>query len=134
MNSRPVDQAAFTRLMLVTIEPRMTRPDQPGEVPVQLTNKDGTERKWTAQVVASMPSRWDADRSESEVLSITVTCADDPTSRVHEGDMVEFANWTTGVMDPEMNASGRIRGGRLFDQATGIRTKVVAAHRAKADG
>jgi hypothetical protein len=107
--------------MLIQIEPRTDR-----ETGVQLTSKDGTERKWTVQVVASTPSRFDANRTDNEVLTVTVTCADDPAGKVAEGDQVEFANWTVGVMDPELNTAGRIRGGRLFDQATGIRTRVPA--------
>jgi hypothetical protein len=116
LNSRPVDQAAFTRVMLVSIEPRLDR-----ETGVQFTSKDGTERKWTVQVVASLPSRWDAGRTDSEVLSVTVTCKEDPTQQIAEGDQVQFANWTVGVMDPVQGESGRIRGGKLFDQATGVR-------------
>jgi hypothetical protein len=121
INSAPVDQAAFTRLMLVEIAPKADR-----ETGVQFTTKDGTERKWTAQVVASLPSRWEAGRTDSEVLSVTVTCADDPTAMVAEGDMVVFDNLTVGVMPPEAGEGGRIRGGKLFWQATGIRSKVPA--------
>src|SRR5262249_40621518 len=103
------------------IEPKADR-----ETGVQFTSKDGTERKWTAQVVASLPSRWDAGRTDSEVLSVTVTCADDPTGKVAEGDQVEFKDLTVGVMPPERGENDRIRGGRLFWQATGIRSRVQA--------
>ena len=85
INSVPVDQAAFTRLMLVSIEPKTDR-----ETGVQFTSKDGSEKKWTAQVVASLPSRWEAGRTESEVLPVTVTCAGDPAAEVMEGDKVSF--------------------------------------------
>jgi hypothetical protein len=118
INSAPVDQAAFTRLMLVAIEPRTDR-----DTGVQLTNRDGTERKWTAQVVVSLPSRWDAGRTESDVLQVTVTCADDPTSKIAEGDQVWFDNLTVGVMPPEQSESGRIRGGKLFWQASGVQSR-----------
>jgi hypothetical protein len=123
INSAPVDQAAFTRLMLVSIEPRLDR-----ETGVQFTNKDGTERKWTVQVVASLPSRWDEGRTESEVLAVTVTCKEDPTAHIAEGDQVQFAGLTVGVMPPEKNeATGRIRGGKLFWQATGVRVRPAGA-------
>ena len=116
--------------MLVTVEPRTDR-----ETGVQYTSQDGSERKWTVQVVASLPSRWDSGRTDSEVLSVTVTCADDPTGHVAEGDQVEFKDLTVGVMPPERNQdTGRIRGGKLFWQASGVRSKAVAAHRAKSDG
>jgi hypothetical protein len=118
INSAPVDQAAFTRLMLVSLQPRTDR-----ETGVQLTNKDGTERKWTVEVVASMPSRWDVSRTESDVLAVTVTSADDPTGKVAEGEMVWFTGLTVGVMPPEQSESGRIRGGKLFWQATGVQSR-----------
>jgi hypothetical protein len=129
LNYAPVDQGAYTRMMLVTIEPKTDR-----DTGVQYTSKDGSERKWTAQVVASLPSRWDAGRSDSDVLSVTVTCSDDPTGLVHEGDPVEFKDLTVSAMPPEMGDTGRIRGGKPFYQANGIRSKVPAAHRAKSDG
>src|SRR6516225_4698543 len=40
INSAPVDQAAFTRLMLVEIEPKADR-----DTGVQFTSKDGSERR-----------------------------------------------------------------------------------------
>jgi hypothetical protein len=116
INSAPVDQAAFTRLMLVSIEPKLNR-----ETGVQHTSKDGDQRKWTVQVVASLPSRWEEGRTESEVLPVTVTCKEDPTSHIAEGDQVQFANLTVGVMPPEHGDGGRIRGGKLFWQASGVR-------------
>lgn len=121
INSAPVDQAAFTRLMLVEIAPKADR-----ETGIQYTTKDGSEKKWTVQVVASVPSRWEAGRTDSDVLSVTVTCANDPTEYVTEGDMVLFDGLTVGVMPPEAGDNGRIRGGKLFWQATGVRARVPA--------
>jgi hypothetical protein len=122
INSAPVDQAAFTRLMLVEIAPKADR-----ETGVQFTSKDGLDKKWTAQVVASMPSRFDATRTDSEVLSVTVTCADDPVGKVVEGDQVWFTGLTVGVMPPEAGEGGRIRGGKLFWQATGIQSRTAGS-------
>ena len=119
INSVPVDQAAFTRLMLVSLEPKLDR-----DTGVQFTSKDGAERKWVVQVVASLPSRWDSGRSESEVLSVTLTCAEDPSMQVMEGDKVWFDGLSVGVMPPEKNEdTGRIRGGKLFWGAVGIRAQ-----------
>ena len=119
INSVPVDQGAFTRLMLVAIEPKADR-----ETGAQYTSKDGTERKWTVQVVASMPSRFDAGRTDSEVLAVTVTCPDDPRDSVSEGDPVRFDGLTVGVMAPEKTENDRIRGGKLFWGATGVHSRV----------
>jgi len=119
INSAPVDQAAFTRLMLVEIAPKADR-----DTGAQYTSKDGSERKWTVQVVASLPSRFDVSRTDSEVLAVTVTCSEDPREYVTEGDPVEFDGFTVGVMPPESGENGRIRGGKLFWQASGVRSRV----------
>lgn len=121
INSVPVDQAAFVKLMVVSIEPRTDR-----DTGVQLTNRDGTEKKWTVQVVAQLPSRWDSGRTDSEVLSVTVTCAEDPSAQVMEGEKVAFTDLTVGVMPPEKGENDRIRGGKLFWQATGVRAASLA--------
>ncbi|MGZ3357638.1 MAG: hypothetical protein ACXVBO_22710 [Isosphaeraceae bacterium] len=122
INSVPVDQAAFTKFMLISIEPKVDR-----ETGVQFTSKDGAERKWVVQVVAQLPSRWDAGRTESEVLAVTVTCAEDPSVQVMEGDKVAFDNLTVGVMNPEQDKdSGRIRGGKLFWGASGVVSRSMA--------
>lgn len=117
----PVDQAAYTKFMVVSVEPKVDR-----ETGVQFTSKDGAERKWTVSVVAQLPSRWDPSRTESEVLAVTVTCTEDPSVVVEEGDKVVFDNLTVGVMAPERGENDRIRGGKLFYGATGVRSKVFA--------
>lgn len=121
INSVPVDQSAFTRLMIVEVAPKADR-----ETGVQYTTKDGLQRKWTVQVVASMASKWEAGRTDSEVLSITVTSADDPATLVAEGDLVAFDHLVVGVMSPEAGDNGRIRGGKLFWQASGVRSRMPA--------
>jgi hypothetical protein len=122
INSVPVDQAAFKKFMLISIEPKTDR-----DTGVQFTSKDGSERKWTVQVVAQLPSRWDSGRTESEVLPVTVTMAGDPSAEVEEGDKVIFDGLTVGVMNPEQDKdSGRIRGGKLFWGAAGVRSAVSA--------
>jgi hypothetical protein len=109
-------------MMLIAIEPKVDR-----ETQVQFTSKDGSERKWNVQVVASLPSKWDAGRTESEVVNVTLTTADDPTGYVAEGDQVTFTDLGVGVMAPTKDEeSGRIRGGRLFWQATGVSSRVSA--------
>jgi hypothetical protein len=123
IQSVPVDQAAFSRMMLIAIEPKVDR-----ETQVQYTSRDGAEKKWNVQVVASLPSKWDAGRTESEVVNVTLTTADDPTGYVAEGDQVTFTDLTVGVMAPTKDEeSGRIRGGRLFWQASGVTSRVSVA-------
>jgi hypothetical protein len=116
-----VDQQAFTRLMLVELAEKTDR-----DTGRQITSKNGVERKWTASVVASMPSKFEAGRTDSEVLAVTITSADDPMGKVTEGDPVWFTGLTVGVMPPEQSDSGRIRGGKLFFGASGIQSRSAA--------
>ena len=118
-------------MMVVSIGPRMVvefdqATGKRTETGIQATSSDGTERKWTVEAVMSMPSRFDASRSESEVVPVTVTSADDPAGVVAEGEQVVFENLTVGVMAPEQGTGGRIRGGKLFWQASGVRSRVSA--------
>jgi hypothetical protein len=121
INSVPVDQAAFVKFMIISVEPKADR-----ETGIQYTSKDGIEKKWTVQVVAQLPSRWDVGRTESEVLAVTVTSAEDPASQVMEGEKVVFDNLTVGVMAPEKGEGDRIRGGKLFWQASAVRAHSLA--------
>lgn len=118
-NSAPVDQAAYTKFMVVSVEPKSDP-----ETGVQYTSKDGTQRKWNVQVVASKPSPYDPARTENGVLAVTVTSAEDP--KVTEGELVEFAALTVGVSAPTKTDAGYIRGGRLFWTAAGVRARVHA--------
>jgi hypothetical protein len=122
IQSVPVDQAAFSRMMLIAIEPKTDR-----DSGIQYTSKDGSEKKWNVQVVASLPSRWDADRTESDVVNITLSTAEDPTGYVSEGDQVAFTDLVVGVVAPTKDEeSGRIKGGRLFWQASGVHSRIPA--------
>jgi hypothetical protein len=61
------------------------------------------------------------------LINVTVTCADDPRDSVSEGEPIVFSDFTAGVMPPEQSAeTGRIRGGKLFWTATGVRSRVTA--------
>lgn len=120
--SAPVDQTQFTRIQVVEIEPKTDR-----TTGAQFTSRDGSERKWTVQAVFKMPSRFDPNRTDSDLLNVTVTCPDDPRDSVHEGDQVIFDGLTAGVMPPEADDSGRIRGGKLFWTASGVRSRVASA-------
>jgi hypothetical protein len=126
--SVPVDQSAFSKVMVLSVEPRMAfvfdqETRKRVDTGVQATSPDGLERKWTVQAVVQMPSRFDS-RTQSEIVSVTVTCADDPSAQVMEGERVWFDNLTVGVMDPEKDKeTGKVTGGRLFWGATGVRAQ-----------
>jgi hypothetical protein len=114
INSVPVDQSLFTSAMVTAIEPRLEFGKD-----VQAVSKDGVP-KWAVEVYIKMPSRFQ-DRTDKGIALVIVTSNDNPAAKVAEGDQVEFADLTVGVMAPDHDDSGRIRGGKLFWQATGVK-------------
>jgi hypothetical protein len=131
INSVPVDQSAFSKVMLVSVEPKPeVKWDQATGDRRETGNQSASKRdgvpQWTVQAVVSMPSRFDG-RTQSDVIPVTVTCAEDPSVQVMEGDQIVFDGLTVGVMNPEKDdKTGNIRGGKLFWQATGVRSKSLA--------
>jgi hypothetical protein len=117
IQSWPIDQTAFTRITFVLCEPKMAM-NNGQATGVQATNPDGTARKWVVQAVFSQPSRFDANRTESEVKDVTVTSLEDPGAGLN-GE-IRFIDLAAGAMDPEVNAQGRVRGGRIFLNASGV--------------
>lgn len=117
ITSAPVDPARFTALIFMGCEPKLDR-----DTGNQHTSKDGMYRKWTVVVAASKPASWDPARAETDTLQVTVTSAEEPANGLVMGTPVTFTDFTTGVMSPEADAeSGKIRGGKLYWQATGVR-------------
>lgn len=129
ITNAPVDQARFTTILFMGCEPKMKATFDPvtnkrqttGE---QDTSKDGLYRKWTVQAAVSKPSTFDPSRTDSEVLAVTVTSAEDPAEGLMPGTPILFENFVTGVMAPEAGDNGKIRGGKLFWQASGVRAMV----------
>lgn len=116
ITSAPVDPARFTALLFMACEPKLDR-----ETGSQHTTKDGSSRKWTVVVAATKPASYDRDRLESDTLSVTVTSVDDPAEGLPMGVPVTLTDFSVGVMAPEAGEGGKIRGGRLFWSATGVR-------------
>ena len=114
--SAPVDPARFSGIMFMGCEPKLDR-----DTGNQHTDKAGTSRKWTVRVAATKPTTWDASQTEADVLQVTVTSPEDPGSNVPMGTPVTFTDFAVGVMAPESGDNGKIRGGRLFWSATGVR-------------
>jgi hypothetical protein len=130
INSVPVDQSGFLKVMVSSIEPRPEgKYDQETrrmvETGRQASDPNGVPQ-WTVEVVATVPGRFDS-RTQSELLRVTVTCAEDPSTQVMEGEQVVFEGLTVGVMAPEVDKeSGKPRGGKLFWQAQGVRSRSLA--------
>jgi hypothetical protein len=119
--SAPVDPARFTALVFMGCEPKLDR-----ETGQQHTTKDGFSRKWTVNISAAKPSPYDSARTEVDALAVTVTSEVDPADGLVMGTPVTLDGFTVGVMAPEAGEGGKIRGGRLFWSATGVRAKVPA--------
>jgi hypothetical protein len=113
----PVDPARFTALVFLACEPKLDR-----ETGNQQTNKDGSARKWTVHASAVQPAGFDAAQSESGTLQVTVTSPDQPANGLSVGMPVTFTDMKAGTMKAAKDeATGRLSGGNLFWQATGVR-------------
>jgi hypothetical protein len=121
INSAPVDPARFTALIFMGCEPKLDR-----ETGIQHTTKDGLSKKWAVLVAAAKPASYDADRTESDTLQVTVTSPDDPATGLTMGMPVTLDDFSVGVMAPEAGEGGKIRGGRLFWSASSVRALVPA--------
>lgn len=86
-------------------------------------NKDG-QYKW-AVTVAAQTIPVNGQRSTAETLSITIPAAADPCDGLPPGTSVEIQDMRAGTMDPEMRGE-KIRGGRMFFQASGVRPLVAS--------
>jgi len=76
--------------------------------------------KWGVSIAAqTIP--FNGQRPSAETLSVTIAAQKDPAEGLTPGSPVELADLRAGVMDPESRGDGKIRGGRLFWQASAIR-------------
>jgi hypothetical protein len=82
-------------------------------------SRDG-QRKWSCQVAVSYHAE-NGMRAQAEVIEVTIA-GEDPSAIVQPGMPVQFDRLRVGFSTPEMNSeSGRIRGGKPFWQADGVR-------------
>jgi hypothetical protein len=121
-----VDQAAtWQTCILMGAAPRMKF----GTVDTQDSNADGVP-KWDIQAAVTYRPTFDGQRLQSEVLSVTVTSINDPADGIPVPSAVVFEQLRVGSMPPELNReTDRIRGGRLFYTAQGVRVAVPARSR-----
>jgi hypothetical protein len=117
----PVDPARFSALIFMGCEPKLDR-----ETGNQHTNKDGTARKWIVFASAMQPAGFDPSQSETGTLQVTVTAVDEPANGLAVGALVTFDDMRAGTMKAQRDEStGRLSGGNLFWQATGVRAKLT---------
>ena len=83
------------------------------------------EKKWSAELAVTYVTE-PGMRSQSEVISVTITGPGPEILDIPAGSLVELRRLRAGVSTPEKRENGRIAGGRLFWQADGIRPMVPA--------
>jgi hypothetical protein len=80
------------------------------------------ERKWEAQAAVTFHPSAPGMRSVSEVISVTITGpVTNPGEHITNGSPVAFDGFKVGWSAPEATESGRVRGGKPWYQATGLR-------------
>jgi hypothetical protein len=80
--------------------------------------------KWGVSVAAqTIPVN--GQRSTVETLSVTIAAESDPGEGITPGTPVTLPGLRAGVMDPETRGD-KIRGGKMFFQASGVRSAVPA--------
>ena len=104
----------FTAALLMASAPKMR---------FGTTEQDITaagERKWEIQAAVTFHAEHGM-RPVSEVISVTVAAGTDPAASIPAGTPVEFTGFRLGISAPERGANDRIRGGRAWYQANGLR-------------
>lgn len=80
--------------------------------------------KWAVTLAAqTVPAN--GQRASAETISVTVPSEANPCDGLNPGLPVQLAGLRAGVMDPEQRGE-KIRGGRLYWQATAVRPLVPA--------
>ena len=109
-----VDPATFTSIMFVASAEKSDL--KTGEI---LVNKQGAI-KWGVQAVASWQSEYGMP-PVTEVITVGIPASHDPASGITAGTQIQFDGMRVGVMAPEPNGKGGIKGGKPFYQASAVR-------------
>ena len=107
----------FSTMILMSSGPRLKF----GSATEQEVSAAG-EKKWTADVAVTHHPAAPGMRAISEVISVVITGPpSDPGASIPQGSPVEFPDLRLGIMAPEQGETGRIRGGKPYFMASGIR-------------
>jgi hypothetical protein len=113
---------------MITVSQEETFQTPPLCMSVGPRNKFGTdqqditrngERKWSCQVAVSYFPDYGM-RAVAEVIEVGLT-GEDPGLKIQPGQPVQFDRLRVGATAPEKTEEGRVRGGRLYWQADGVR-------------
>jgi hypothetical protein len=120
MATYAIDTAqTFTACMLMATGPRLKFGSSEQDVSA------AGEKKWEVQAAVSFIPEYGM-KAQSDILSVTVT-GTDPGQGINPGSPIELVNLRVGIVAPEKADNGKVRGGKPYWQASGIR--VVNGHR-----
>jgi hypothetical protein len=111
-----IDPASFSAAIVMATAPKTVF----GAGNVQDKNAAGVP-KWTANVAVTYSPDGTGIAPPSEVLSVTITSTEDPGTSCPPGTSVTFDQLRAGISPPEKRDDGRVRGGRLWYSAAGIK-------------
>jgi hypothetical protein len=83
------------------------------------------ERKWEIQAAVTFVSEYGM-RPVSEVISVSIPAGTDPAGSIAPGSAIEFERFRVGISAPERGQGDRIRGGKPWYQAAGVRAVQTA--------
>jgi hypothetical protein len=107
---------SFTAAVLMGSGPRMKF----GTLDQDVTTTG--EKRWFVEVAVTMPPASPGQRSQSEVITVGISGPPtDPAEGILPGAVVELDNLKVGIMQPERGEGDRIRGGRPYFTASGVR-------------
>lgn len=93
------------------------------------------ERKWEIQLAVTFHPSGPGMRPVSEVISVTITGPPtNPGEHIQPGTAIDLEGFRVGWSAPETAGNGRVRGGKPWYQATGLRSSLASgrAHKAEA--
>lgn len=111
-----VDQASFSTAIVMATSPKTVF----GAGNVQDKNAAGV-LKWTANVAVTFAPDGTGIAPGSEVINVTIASNEDPGVSCPPGTTVAFDQLRAGTTPPEVREGGRVRGGRLWFSAAGIK-------------
>lgn len=114
--------ATFSMIMLVNITPKPKFGGKEGE---QETNSAGIPQ-WIVEAAATFSATTPGMRPVSEMVSITITDRQMPGQGLNPGTPVVFEGLRVGLNPPEVR-DGKLRGGRLWYNATSLRPLAASA-------
>jgi hypothetical protein len=91
---------------------------------IQRVKRDPSKIKWAVSIAAQTVPL-DGQRARPETMSVTIPAESDPAEGLVPGTPVDLIGLRQGSMDPELE-DGKVRGGKPFWSATGIRAKAFA--------